>query len=82
MVFITAEDYKNAEVDVIQSDDDYFWVKMKDVQDGLSTKYMSDRLKRTIQGIFETKKLTKEQKRMYKKTKNEINKYLVYICPK
>ena len=40
MVFITADTYKNAEVDVIKDNEinDFFWVKMKDVQDGLGLK--------------------------------------------
>ena len=38
MVFITAEAYKNARVDVIKDNENYFWVKMKDVQDGLGIK--------------------------------------------
>ena len=63
MVFITAEFYKNVVVDVIKDNNDYFWVKMKDVQDGLGIKNISDRLKRTMQGIFESKNLTKEQKK-------------------
>ena len=62
MVFITAEAYKNSGVDVIKDNENYFWVKMKDVQDGLGKKNISDRLERTMQGIFESKKLTKEQK--------------------
>ena len=36
MVFITAEDYKNGKVRIIiVKNRDYFWVKMKDVQNGL-----------------------------------------------
>ena len=39
MVFVTAEDYKNAGVHIITiKNKDYFWVKMKDVQDGLGIK--------------------------------------------
>ena len=49
---------------------------MKDVQDGLGIKNMRDRLGRTIQGIFETKNLTKEKKKQYIRSKNEINKDL------
>ena len=64
MVVITAELYKNAGVDVI-TDNDYCWVKMKDVQDGLGIKSMRDRLGRTMQGIFKTKNLTEKQKKQY-----------------
>ena len=42
MVFITAEDYKNAGVDVIKDNGNYFWVKMKDVHDGLGIKNISE----------------------------------------
>ena len=76
MVFITIESYKNAGVDVIKDDKDYFWVKMKDVQDGLGFKNIFDSLIKEMQGIFETKKLTKEQKRKYIRSRNEINKSL------
>ena len=62
MVFITAEAYENAGVDLTKNNENCFWVKMKDVQDGLGIKNMSNRLERTMQGIFESKNLTKEKK--------------------
>ena len=34
MVFITIESYKNAAVNVIKDTKVYFWVKMKDVENG------------------------------------------------
>ena len=75
MVFITVELYKNAGVDVITVyKEDHFWVKMKDVENGLGIKNISDSSTKEMQGIFETKRLTKEQKRIYRRTKNEINK--------
>ena len=74
MVFITVEDYKTAGLNVIKDSENYFWVKMKDVQDGLGIKNISDRLERTMQGIFESKKLTKEQKQKYVRSKNGISK--------
>ena len=77
MVFITIEFYKNAGVDVITVEkEDHFWIKLKDVEDGLGIKNICDSVRREIQVIFETKKLTKEQKKQYVKTKNEINKDL------
>ena len=77
MVFITIELYKNAGVDIITVEkEDHFCIKMKHVQDGLGIKNICDSVRREIQGIFETKKLTKEQKKQYVKTKNEINKDL------
>ena len=36
---------------------------MKDAEDGLGFKNMSDRLENTMKGIFESKNLTKEQKK-------------------
>ena len=63
MVFIIIELYKNAGVDVITVEKKYhFWVKMKDVEDGLGIKNLCDSLRREIQAIFETKKLTKERR--------------------
>ena len=77
MVFITAESYKNAGVHVIKDTENYFRVKMKDIQNGLGLKNMSDRLENTMKGIFESKNLTKEQKKKnYVRLKNEINKNL------
>ena len=38
-------------------------VKIKDVQDGLGIKNMSDRLKITNKGICESKNITKERKK-------------------
>ena len=78
MVFITAEAYKNAEVDVIKDNEtnDFFWVKMKDVQDGLGLKNKGDRLRRLMQDIFENKSLTHKKKsytnkKSVQKTKND-----------
>ena len=62
MVFITAEAYKNAGVGVIKANENYFWVKMIDVQNGLGIKNFSDSLIKEMCGIFESKSLTKEQK--------------------
>ena len=44
---------------------------MKDIQNGLGLKNMSDRLENTMKDIFESKNLTKEQK---KKTICKIEK--------
>ena len=74
MVFITVEDYKTAGLNVKKDSENCFWVKMKDVQDGLGIKNISDRLERTMQGIFESKKITKEQKQKYVRSKNGISK--------
>ena len=76
MVFITAESYKNAGVYVIKDSENYIWVKMKGVQDGLGLKNIRDRLRTTMQGIFDSKELTEEQVKQYIKTENELNKNL------
>ena len=64
MVFITAELYKNAGVDVIPDNETnhYFWVKMKDVENGLRVKNMPYYIIHKMCGIFETKNLTEDQK--------------------
>ena len=75
MVVITVEAYKDTEVHtIIVQNKDYFWVEMKDVQNGLCVKSIPDLLLKEMQGKFETKKLTKEQKRIYKRTEYEITK--------
>ena len=76
MVFVTAESYKNASVHVIKDNENYFWVKMQDVQNGLGIKNISDRLENTMKSIFESKNLTKERKKQYVRSKNEITKNL------
>ena len=63
MVFVTVESYKNAGVNVIKDNKDYFWVKMKDIENGLGLKNVSSRLENTLKGVFESKNLTKEQKK-------------------
>ena len=64
MVFIAAEVYKNAGVDLIPDNEtnNYFWVKMKDVENGLCIKNMPYYIRHKMCGIFGTKNLTEEQK--------------------
>ena len=45
---------------------------MKNAQDGMDVKYMSDIIFKEIYGICETKNLTKESIKKYKKTEREI----------
>ena len=45
---------------------------MKNLQDGLGVKNMSDLILKEICGIYETKNLTKEQMKKYKMTEREI----------
>ena len=76
MVFITTELYKNEGVDVIKDKNNYLWVKMKDVQNGLGIKNISNKIRQKIRGIFEGKDLTKKQKEIYIRSRNEISKDL------
>ena len=70
-VFITAEVYKNAGVDVIPDNEtnNYFWVKMKDVENGLGIKNMPYYIRHKMCGIFEIKNLTKDHKKTVCKIK-------------
>ena len=66
MVVITVENYKNAWVETIRVENErLFWVKMKDVQDGLVLKNIPCLVRGEICGIFETNDLTKAQKKIY-----------------
>ena len=77
MVFITAEDYKNGDVHPITiKNKDYFWVKMKDVENGLGLKWLRGMVENKTCGIYEIKNLTKKQRREYKRTTSEISKEL------
>ena len=49
-----------------------FWVKMHDVHKNLGVKNMYDLVRKNINGIFETKSLTKEQIRKYKIREKEL----------
>ena len=63
MVVITIETCKNAKVDTVPGKNkDFFWRKMKDMQDGLGIKNMCDLLKKEMCGIFNTKDVNKKQK--------------------
>ena len=58
MVVITVENYSSARVHTITvKNKELFWVKMIDVQNGLSVKSISDLLTKEMQGESETKKL-------------------------
>ena len=77
MVVITVEDYKNAKVHTLTvKNKKLFWVKMMDVQRGLGIKIIHDLARKEICGIFETKKITEEQKRKYIRTERGISKIL------
>ena len=48
------------------------WASMKNVQDGLGVKNMSNLILKEIYGIYETKNLTKEQIKKCKMTERQI----------
>ena len=75
MFFITIEFYKNAKVNVIKDSetDNYFWVEMKDVENGLGLKCIRSLIRKEICGIHYTDNLTKEKKK-YIRSKFEIIK--------
>ena len=75
MVVITVQNYTDAKVHTISiGKRKLFWVKMVDVQNGLGIKNIPDLVRKHIQGIYETKNLTEEQVRKYKRSQKEINK--------
>ena len=75
MVVITVEAYQNARVCTITvKNKDFFWVKMKVVQDRLGIKNISDLLRKEICGRFSTKDLTEKQKMKYIRSQYQITK--------
>ena len=67
------EAYQNAKVHTITvKNKDFFWVKMKDVQDRLGIKNIIDLLRKEICGRFGTK--TKNQKMKYIRSEYQITK--------
>ena len=78
MVVITVKLYQGANVDIIpdEENEQFFWVKMEDVKNGLGIKNMPQIVRQEKIGIFGTKNLTKEQRMQYIRSRNEINKSL------
>ena len=75
MNLISAERYKNAGVNLLKiRKTDELWIRMKDVGDGLDVKNISDLVLKEIYGIYEKRKLTKEEIKCYKMTEREIFK--------
>ena len=70
---ISSEGYKNANVHWLKiKKSGEIWVSMKDVGDGLGATNISDLVLKEICGIYEKKKLTKEEIKNYKITEREI----------
>ena len=73
MSLISAKAYENAKVHSIQVKNDLL-VSMKDVVNGWGVKNISDLVLKEIYGIYEEKKLTKEEIKCFKMTQREIFK--------
>ena len=64
MVFITVQNYTDAEVHtIIVGNRELFWVLMIDAQKGLNLQNISDLVRKDIRGIYETKYFTKKRKK-------------------
>ena len=73
MNLISAEGYKNAGVKYLKTGEkNELWINMKDVGDALGVKNISDLVLKEICGIYEKKKLTKEETKCYKMTEREF----------
>ena len=69
MYLISAEGYKNAEVDAkIVRKTGKIWVSMKDVRSGMGVKNISDLVLKELRGVLKTQNPTKEQISEYKIT--------------
>ena len=75
MNLISAKGYKNANIHCLKMrKTGELWISMKDVGDGLGVKNISDLVLKEIYGIYEKRKLTKEETECFKMTEREIFK--------
>ena len=75
MSCITAHSYGNAGTHTIAvKNKDYFWVKMKDIQDKLELKNIPQQVRLELCGKYETNDLSEEQKQKYIKSEYQITK--------
>ena len=73
LYLISAQGYTNASVNILKiRKTGEIWVSMKDIRDGLGVKNISDLVLKEIYGIYEKRKLTKEETKNYKMTEREI----------
>ena len=73
MYLISAEGYKNAEVDAkIVRKTGEIWVSIKDVRNGMGVKNISDLVLKKLRDVLKTKNLTKEQISEYKIREREL----------
>ena len=68
---ISAEEYENANVEVLPKTNGKIWVRMKNVQGALGVINMPDLILKEMYGICETKNPAKEQVKKYKMTGRE-----------
>ena len=72
MNLISGKGYKKAKVHFLKiRKTDELWVSMKNVGDGLCVKNISDLVLKEIYGIYEKRKLTKEEIKCFKMTERE-----------
>ena len=75
MYLISTKGYQNAKVHHLKiRKTDEIWVSMKDIGDGLGVTNISDLVLKEIYGIYEKRKLTKEEIKCYKMTERGIFK--------
>ena len=80
MVVIAAQSYAEARVHTIKvGNRELFWVKMIDVQKSIRVKNISHLVKKQIQGMYETKYPTEEEKRKYTRTTEELTVYSYHV---
>ena len=73
MALLSEQVYKNADVNILKiKKTGELWVNMKCVGDGLVVKNISDLVLKEICGIYEEKKLTKDEIKNYKMTERKI----------
>ena len=78
MYLISAEGYKNAGVHILRvRKTGKIWASMKNVQDVLGVKNMSDVILKEIYGIYETKDLQKSRLKNTKWLKEKFLKNLI-----
>ena len=74
-VVVTIQAYVKAGVHTIKvGNRELFWVKRINVQKGLGLDNISHLVRKQMQGIYETKYPTEEQKRKYIRTEEELTK--------
>ena len=73
MYLISTQGYTNAKVHHLKiRKTGEIWVSMKDIGNGLGVADISDLVLKEIYGIYEERKLTKEEIKNYKTTEREI----------